>query len=195
MPPSNPLSFDDHTSLQFPGASFQRLGKANPDILIAGCGTGRQSIGAAQNIVGARVLAIDLSLTSLAYAKRKTLALGLRNIEYAQADILQLGSIGRTFDVIEAGGVLHHMADPWRGWRVLLALLRPGGCMRIGLYSALARPAVVAARRFIAEQGFGPTPRRHSHMPSETDEFGRRRADENFGRQLGLLQYQRVSGC
>jgi SAM-dependent methyltransferase len=157
MPPSNPSSFDDHTSLQFPRASFCRLGKANPDILIAGCGTGRQSIGTAQNIVGAQVLAIDLSLTSLAYAKRKTLALGLRNIEYAQADILQLGSIGRTFDVIEAGGVLHHMADPWTGWRVLLALLRPGGCMRIGLYSALARPAVVAARRFIAERGYGTT--------------------------------------
>lgn len=157
MPQSNPVSFDDHTSLQFPRASFRRLGKANPDILIAGCGTGRQSIGTAQNIVGAQVLAIDLSLTSLAYAKRKTLAVGLRNIEYAQADILQLGSIGRTFDVIEAGGVLHHMADPWTGWRVLLALLRPGGCMRIGLYSALARPAVVAARRFIAERGYGTT--------------------------------------
>ena len=157
MPPSNPLSFDDYMSLQFPCASFRRLGKANVDILIAGCGTGRQSISTAQNIVGAQMLAIDLSLTSLGYAKRKTLALGLRNIEYAQADILQLGSIGRTFDVIEAGGVLHHLADPWTGWRVLLALLRPSGCMRIGLYSALARRAVVAARRFIAERGYGPT--------------------------------------
>ena len=157
MPPSKPLSFDDYMCLQFPLAPFQRLGKANVDILIAGCGTGRQSISTAQNIVGAQVLAIDLSLTSLGYAKRKTLALGLGNIEYAQADILQLGSIGRTFDVIEAGGVLHHLADPWAGWRMLLALLRPNGCMRIGLYSALARPAVVAARRFIAERGYGPS--------------------------------------
>ncbi len=47
---------------------------ANPtvDVLIAGCGTGQHAIETAQRFSGARVLAIDLSLTSLAYAKRKT---------------------------------------------------------------------------------------------------------------------------
>ncbi len=32
----------------------------------------------------------------------------MTNIEYAQADILKLGDIGRTFDIIESVGVLHH---------------------------------------------------------------------------------------
>ena len=41
--------------------------------------------------------------------KRKTRELGLKNVEYAQADILKLQSIDRSFDVIEAGGVLHHL--------------------------------------------------------------------------------------
>jgi SAM-dependent methyltransferase/Flp pilus assembly protein TadD len=126
-----------------------------PDILIAGCGTGQQSIATALHFPHARVLAIDLSRASLAYAKRKSA--GLR-IEYAQADILELASLDRRFDVIEASGVLHHLADPMEGWRVLLGLLKPGGLMRLGLYSALARTGIATARRIIAERGYAATP-------------------------------------
>ena len=61
------------------------------DILIAGCGTGQQSIDVARTYERARVLAIDLSKTSLSYALRKTRQLGLSSIEYAQADLLKLG--------------------------------------------------------------------------------------------------------
>ena len=84
--------------------------------------------------------------------------LGLDNVEFAQADILQLGSVGREFDFIDASGILHHLADPWHGWRVLLSLLRPGGTMNIGLYSDLARRNVAAARDLIAQRGYRPIP-------------------------------------
>jgi 2-polyprenyl-3-methyl-5-hydroxy-6-metoxy-1,4-benzoquinol methylase/Tfp pilus assembly protein PilF len=127
------------------------------DMLIAGCGTGQQPIEAAQRFPNARVLAIDLSRASLAYAQRKTKAAGLANIDYAQADILKLGGLGRKFNVIEASGVLHHLADPLSGWRVLTELLRPDGFIRIGLYSELARSDIVAARAWIAERGYKPT--------------------------------------
>ena len=83
---------------------------------------------------------------------------GLHNVEFAQADILKLGSLGRQFDFIDASGVLHHLADPWEGWRVLLSLLRPGGTMQVGLYSDLARRNIVAARALIAARGYRPTP-------------------------------------
>ena len=53
--------------------------------------------------------------------------------------------------------MLHHLGDPAQGWRVLLSLLRPGGFMHIGLYSALARADIRAARAFIAERGYGDT--------------------------------------
>jgi len=99
-----------------------------------------------------------LSLTSLAYALRKTRELGMKDIEYRQADLLALGSLPERFDVIECSGVLHHLENPESGWRVLCSLLRPGGAMRIGLYSELARAHVVRARQFIAEQGFPATP-------------------------------------
>jgi hypothetical protein len=46
------------------------------------------------------------------------------------------------------------MADPFAAWRGLTRLLRPGGVMNLGLYSALARANVVEARAFIAENGF-----------------------------------------
>jgi SAM-dependent methyltransferase len=87
------------------------------------------------------------------------LALGLTNIAFGQADILKLGGIGRTFDIVDASGVLHHMADPWAGWRVLLSLLRAGGFMRLGLYSKLGRHDVNAARAFVAARGYAPTTR------------------------------------
>ena len=127
------------------------------DVLIAGCGTGQHPFSNAQYSPQARILAVDISRTALAYARRKTREEGLHNIEYAQADILKLGAIGRTFDRIETVGVLHHLAEPKAGWRVLLSLLAPNGTMRVGLYSAAARRAVVEARALIAERGYGAT--------------------------------------
>jgi 2-polyprenyl-3-methyl-5-hydroxy-6-metoxy-1,4-benzoquinol methylase len=151
-------SLDSYLRHQFPFASFRPIPKGGAiDILIAGCGTGQESIETAQQFPEAQVLAVDLSLSSLSYAKRKTNERGLKNVEYAQADITQLGSLGRMFDIIVSVGVLHHLADPMAGLRELVALLRPGGLMLLGLYSESARQAVVAARRFIAERGYDST--------------------------------------
>ncbi len=127
-----------------------------PDVLVAGCGTGLQAVTAAQSYSNARILAIDLSTSSLAYARRQAARLNLANIEFAQADILKLDSLDRRFDVIECAGVLHHLADPYAGWRTLLSLLRPGGLMSIALYSDIARRDVVAARDFAAAGNYQP---------------------------------------
>ena len=155
-PVGKPTTIDAYLRNKFPLVDLRNVDKeSGAEILIAGCGTGQHSIETAQRFSAAQVLAIDISLTSLCYAKRKTRELGLNNIEYAQADILQLQSIGRAFDVIEVSGVLHHLADPMAGWRVLLSLLRPRGFMRLGLYSELARHDLVAARKFIAQRGYG----------------------------------------
>jgi SAM-dependent methyltransferase len=152
------ITLDEHLRAQFPTAAFHPLGSSGGiDVLVAGCGTGRHPIEVARKYRDARVLAVDLSLTSLCYAKRKTPAALAERIEYAQADIVKLGSIERMFDLIEVSGVLHHLADPIAGWRVLLGLLRPGGFMHVGLYSELARRDIVAARAFILEQGYRPT--------------------------------------
>lgn len=124
-------------------------------ILIAGCGTGQHPIALARAFPTARVLAIDLSRSSLGYALRKARQLDVPNLSLAQADILQLDRLDESFDLIESVGVLHHLADPMLGWRTLLKRLRPGGFMCLGFYSALARRDVVAIRDFIAEGGYG----------------------------------------
>ncbi len=129
-----------------------------PEILVAGCGTGQQALTTASRFSNARVLALDLSLASLSYASRKTEELGLSNIEYAQADIMDLASFGRRFDLIECIGVLHHLGDPLAGWRLLVDLLRPGALMMIGLYSETARQDVIVGRSLIAEKGYTASP-------------------------------------
>jgi len=126
-----------------------------PAILIAGCGTGKHSIGTASGFSDCQVTAVDLSLASLAYAKRKTAELGITNLEYLQADILKLDQLEQEFDIIESVGVLHHMNEPMTGWRVLTDLLKPSGLMRIGLYSELARHNIVKVRKEITLQKVG----------------------------------------
>ena len=127
-----------------------------PEILIAGCGTGQHSIGTACRFKDSTVLAVDLSLSSLAYAKRKTQELTIRNIEYMQADILDLGQLNKQFDIIESSGVLHHMDNPMAGWKILTDCLKPGGLMKIGLYSELARYHIISIRKEISKLDLEP---------------------------------------
>ena len=101
------------------------------------------------------MLAIDKSLSSLTYAKRKTKEFRINNIEYMQADILDLPKLNKKFDIIESSGVLHHMENPMSGWKILTECLKPGGLMRIGLYSELARQNIVKIRREINQLGVG----------------------------------------
>ena len=157
-PGSMPTAVAISLRRKFPLASFQPISKFDTvDILIAGCGTGQHSIETARQFLGARVLAVDLSMTSLSYAARKTQELGLSSIEYAQADLMQLGSLDISFDVIESVGVLHHLGDPFAGWRVLMTLLRPGGFMKLGFYSEVARQDIVRVRNLIQEKGYRST--------------------------------------
>ena len=126
-------------------------------ILVTGCGTGRHALMTAMRFIGGSVTAIDFSRASLAFAARKAQALGIRNIEFAQADLLQVDNILGQFDIIEAVGILHHLPDPMEGWRRLCDHLRPGGFMKIGLYSDLGRQSVRAAQELAAQWGLGAT--------------------------------------
>jgi SAM-dependent methyltransferase len=115
-------------------------------VLIAGAGTGKQAIDAALRYgENADVLAIDLSRSSLAYGSRKAEKFDTTNLRFAQADILTMEA--GVFDIIEAVGVLHHLANPFAGLRRLSGMLRSGGLMLVGLYSSIARQNIAALRR------------------------------------------------
>ena len=130
---------------------------AQPRILIAGCGTGVQTMNVVQSYADATVLAVDLSRSSLAYGMRKLAGYGITSVRHLQADILDLAELEERFDLIESFGVLHHMREPLSGLRVLSSLLAPDGLLFLGLYSEIARAAVVAGRDFLVERAFMPT--------------------------------------
>src|SRR5262249_12171681 len=77
------IPIDQYLRDQFPASAFKSLGKTETlEMLIAGCGTGQVAIASVQKYSGAQALAIDLSLSSLCYAKRKTPAALASRIDY-----------------------------------------------------------------------------------------------------------------
>jgi len=179
----------------FPYANLAGLNiSAAPDLLVAGCGTGSHAITAALRYRNSRVLAIDLSQASLAYGKRQGEALGVDRIEWARGDILALAGFERRFDMIDSGGVLHHMREPMGGWRILRNLLKPGGVMKIGLYSELARaefvgPGAELAAVATAEENLADRIRSYRHEIIDLPD------DAPLKRVLALHDFYTLSEC
>jgi 2-polyprenyl-3-methyl-5-hydroxy-6-metoxy-1,4-benzoquinol methylase len=124
-------------------------GKQKLNVLVAGCGTGRQAIRLASYFNDLNVVAIDLSGRSLAYAQQQAVKYKVTNIQFIQADILEFSNFPALFDVIECSGVLHHMEDPELGLQSLQQLLSPTGVMKIALYSEKARQKIIEFRQLI----------------------------------------------
>tara|TARA_Y100000590_G_C15696689_1_gene1005382 strand:- start:408 stop:2306 length:1899 start_codon:yes stop_codon:yes gene_type:complete len=116
-----------------------------PTLLIAGCGTGSH-IFVTKEYLNSKIFAIDLSLTSLAYAKRKIIEAGIKDVEFLHADILELKNFNRKFDIIESIGTLHHMKNPEKGLTILTNLLKPHGFLKLGLYSTIAREHITQTK-------------------------------------------------
>jgi len=121
----------------------------NPEILIAGCGTGRELVVLAKYFKKAKFFAIDLSLNSLAYAKMKCEENNVNNINFLQCDILSLKKLNKKFDIIFSTGVIHHMENPDKGLDILCSCLNKNGLMRLGLYSEIARKNIINIKKEI----------------------------------------------
>jgi SAM-dependent methyltransferase len=125
-------------------------------ILIAGCGTGRQAVRHALEYPDAAVTAIDVSEASLHYARRQSAALNVQNIRFLSLDLHNVGDLDTQFDAIWCSGVLHCLPDPERGWAALTSVLRPGGVMKIMVYSRIGRLLVAAARSMVRDLASEP---------------------------------------
>lgn len=124
--------------------------------LIAACGTGLFTTQQAIYFPKTKLTAVDISRTSIAYAKRKVEEYGAANVDFFQCDILNLGALEETYDFINCTGVLHHMENPVEGWKKLVERLAPGGGMLIGLYSTRARKIIHELRGYVKEKGYAP---------------------------------------
>ncbi len=119
-------------------------------VLIAGCGTGQQVVNA-QRYKNAKITAIDLSSSSLAYAQRKITQLGIKNVRFIHMDILDLPKLNQKFDVIESSGVIHHMHNPSDGLKALSSALKGNGFIKLGLYSQIARDRLGDEAKIMSE--------------------------------------------
>jgi SAM-dependent methyltransferase len=152
-----PQSFAHAMAERFP--FLEKLEPRNPlRILIAGCGTGWHPIHVAAQYDKAEVYALDLSKASLAYALRQARGCGVSNMKFYHGDILCLNRLGVKFDLIEAIGVVHHMADPAAGIRALADQLNPGGFIKLGIYNRRARRHLASAQDFVAERNLRSSP-------------------------------------
>jgi SAM-dependent methyltransferase len=103
-------------------------------VLDAGCGIGRHAYYAAS--YGAReVVALDLS--GAVETARRNLA-DFDNVHVVQGDMLRppfrSAESGGGFDLVYSIGVLHHLPDPYEGFRTLLRYVRPGGTIAVWVY-------------------------------------------------------------
>ena len=126
--------------------------------LVLGCGSGYEPIELALREPGFRIVAVDLSLASLAYATRMAGRQGVENVHFLHGDLLDLPEVDGSFDLVSASRVLHHMRDPLAGWKAAASRLAEGGLMRVGLYSATARRSIARAREIIRRRGIAATP-------------------------------------
>lgn len=118
--------------------------------LVAGCGTGFEPLLLATQNPDRPIVALDLSRASLGYASRMAGQLGIDHVRFVQGDLFDVGQLDCKFAMIAASGVLHHLADPLAGWRVLAAQLHDNGVMKVALYSRRARATINTARERVA---------------------------------------------
>ncbi|TXS16185.1 methyltransferase domain-containing protein [Streptomyces sp. ms191] len=97
------------------------------DVLDVGCGPGTITADLAALVAPGRVTAVDAAPDVLEKARQVADERGLRNVEFAVADVHALDFPDDSFDVVHAHQVLQHVGDPVRALREMRRVCRPGG--------------------------------------------------------------------
>jgi carbamoyltransferase len=110
---------------------------SNARVLEVGCGTGQLSNFLA--IRGRPVFGTDICLNSLKLGQRFRVNNALDTVNFVQMNLFKPVFAAQSFDFILCNGVLHHTHDPFAGFCSISKLVRPGGCIVIGLYNRFGR--------------------------------------------------------
>ena len=113
--------------------------------LVAGGGTGDATIFLAEQLrhANAEIVHLDMSHASMLLAQERARIRGLTNITWVHYSLLSLPALGLgKFDYINCSGVLHHLADPDLGLRVLRSALKEGGAIGLMVYATTGRTGV-----------------------------------------------------
>jgi len=131
---------------QFPNRLNQLTSRQPLNVLVAGCGTGRQALRLARFFDHLQITAMDVSLASLSYGRARQADFGL-SVDWIQGDILDVAQLNQSFDAIECSGVLHHLNNPLTGLMALSSSLKAGGVIKLALYSRTARLGIQQLRK------------------------------------------------
>ncbi|MEO6321919.1 MAG: class I SAM-dependent methyltransferase, partial [Polaromonas sp.] len=110
-----------------------------------GGGTGDATIFLAEQLraTNAEIVHLDMSHASILLAQQRARIRGLSNITWVHYSLMSLPALGLgKFDYINCSGVLHHLADPDLGLRVLRSALKPDGAIGLMLYATTGRTGV-----------------------------------------------------
>ncbi len=130
-----------------------------PQVLVAGCGTGGTAVRAASRYAGAKVLALDGTMAALCFACRQADAIGSGDITFAQSSLESLAADpapdlpGAPFDVVECPSWLQFTADPAAGLAALVRQTGPQGFLRLGFYREAAQQMLRLARDRLVQSG------------------------------------------
>jgi 2-polyprenyl-3-methyl-5-hydroxy-6-metoxy-1,4-benzoquinol methylase len=114
------------------------IGDLNGKIILdAGCGTGEKACILAE--YAKKVVGIDFSGESIKLAQKNSFILDRKNTLFFEDSLLDLKNIkdDELFDVILCSGVLHHLSDPYLGFRNIIKHLKPQGILILSLYHPL----------------------------------------------------------
>jgi ubiquinone/menaquinone biosynthesis C-methylase UbiE len=111
-----------HSDTHFPAGSR---------VLEAGCGVGAQTITLAPHSPHAHFTSVDISVSSVAEARKKIEAAGFPNVSFLQGDIFELPFRPASFDHIFVCFVLEHLVRPVEALNCLKNMLKVGGTITV----------------------------------------------------------------
>ena len=158
MPEVLPETIEHFASRSLSKDFSTKFNNSNPEnLLVIGCGTGWLCIEHAKRFPKSNIISIDLSLSSLAYAKRKAMEYEIDNIEFFQMDLMQLEQLEMNFDFIDCIGVLSHVSDPREACELFISRLSTQGIVRFSLYSRLGRRLIREAADYVHKNKYTNT--------------------------------------
>ena len=126
----------DGTALRFFPRSAENIAellglRGDERVLDVACGTGHASFAIASSLPKGRITAVDLSSGMLEQARKKAAALAVRNVEFIERDMQELGFPGPLFDAAVCAFGIFFVEDMDAQLARIAATVKSGGTVLI----------------------------------------------------------------
>jgi ubiquinone/menaquinone biosynthesis C-methylase UbiE len=105
--------------------------RGDEHVLDVACGTGHASLAVARTLPAGRVTAVDLSPGMLEQARKKAAATGIRNVEFIERDMQDLGFSAGVFDAAVCAFGIFFVEDMDAQLSHIVTAIKPGGRIMI----------------------------------------------------------------